>query len=78
MLNKFSHWTMEKRNIYGGKAISDKYVLKFILPNMASLRRFHFNMNLIPDSWRNCRGSTYANIELRFRNKTFGNGLSKV
>ena len=65
----FEHGTAE--NAYGGKAISKKYDLSGYTKGGCSFRKIICNMELIPDWWRSYRESTFANIELSFRNTTF-------
>ena len=55
---------MELLKLYGGKAISNKYVLKFLTKRVYSFKRFNRNRELIPNSWRSHRESTFANIQL--------------
>ena len=59
---------MEPPKIYGGKAISNKYVLRFLTKGVYSFRRFNRNRELIPNCWRSDRESTIANTEINFRN----------
>ena len=42
-----------------------------------SFRSFNLYRELIPNCWGSHRESTFANIQLSFRNKKFENGLSK-
>ena len=57
------------------KAISNKHIFSFFTKGVYSFRRFTRNRDLIPNCWRSHRESTFANIQLTFRNKKlFGNG----
>ena len=70
---KSCHWSMEPPTIYGGKAISNKCVFNFFLQKMPLVSEdLHCNMELIPNCWRSHRESSFANIQLSFRNKMFG------
>ena len=61
--------------MYGGKAISNQCVFRFIMNGVCSFKRFNLNRELIPNCWGGYRENTFANIQLSFRNKKlFGNG----
>ena len=60
--------------MYGGKAILNKQVLSCLRKVAVVSEELIVNGELVPDCWRNYRESAFANIELSFRNKTFGNG----
>ena len=69
------HFSVEPPKSNGGKAISNKCVLSLFTKDGYSFERFNCNRKLIPDCWCTYRESTFAYVELSFRNKTlFGNG----
>ena len=49
--------------------MSNKHVFSFFTKGVYSFRRFNRNKELIPKFWRSHRESTFANIQLSFRNK---------
>ena len=60
---------MEPPKIYGGKQFQTSMFSVFFTKGVYSFRRFNCDRELIPHCWRSHRESTFASIQLSFRNK---------